>query len=319
MQVDTPRGVQPFQPAVPVNSTGVAMPAPTNPSLNLDLRKHIYDPQTRNVADNESLSRKNCFTCGLECSSLHYHNLRTRTHTLCQNCFVDGRFPSTMHSADFLKVQPMHRPASNTQPWSDHEILLLLEGVEMHDDDWTKIAEHVGSRSREQCILQYLQLPIEEPFLAVGEKPQREDLDNLGPLRFSRMPFSQADNPVMSVLAFLASVVSPGVASAAAKAAANAIAGEGEVLDKAGIETAAGAAFGAAAGKADSLKAFEEREMQRLVNALVEEQLRKMELKMKLLDEMEQSLEAEREALDFERRRILEERLAWRRTQLESD
>lgn len=40
-----------------------------------------------------------------------------------------------------------------------------------------------------------------------------------GPLAYQPIPFSQTGNPVMSTVAFLASVVDPRVASAAAKAA----------------------------------------------------------------------------------------------------
>lgn len=41
----------------------------------------------------------------------------------------------------------------------------------------------------------------------------------LGPLAYQPIPFSKAGNPIMSTVAFLASVVDPRVASAAAKAA----------------------------------------------------------------------------------------------------
>lgn len=40
-----------------------------------------------------------------------------------------------------------------------------------------------------------------------------------GPLAYQPMAFSQAGNPIMSTVAFLASVVDPRVASKAAKAA----------------------------------------------------------------------------------------------------
>ena len=40
-----------------------------------------------------------------------------------------------------------------------------------------------------------------------------------GPLAYQPMPFSQSGNPIMSTIAFLASVVDPRVAGSAAKAA----------------------------------------------------------------------------------------------------
>ncbi|KAL0978384.1 hypothetical protein UPYG_G00169750 [Umbra pygmaea] len=72
--------------------------------------------------------------------------------------------------------------ASAMRDWTEQETLLLLEGLEMYKDDWNKVSEHA-----------------------------------LWPT--SPVPFSQAGNPVMSTVAFLASVVDPRVASAATKSA----------------------------------------------------------------------------------------------------
>ncbi|CAM4626476.1 unnamed protein product [Leuciscus chuanchicus] len=102
--------------------------------------------------------------------------------------------------------------ASATREWTDQETLLLLEGLEMYKDDWNKVSEHVGSRTQDECILHFLRLPIEDPYLEESTAP-------LGPLAYQPVPFSQAGNPVMSTVAFLASVVDPRVASAAAKSA----------------------------------------------------------------------------------------------------
>ena len=82
----------------------------------------------------------------------------------------------------------------------------------MYKDDWNKVSEHVGSRTQDECILHFLRLPIEDPYL-------EESSSTLGPLAYQPVPFSQAGNPVMSTVAFLASVVDPRVASAAAKSA----------------------------------------------------------------------------------------------------
>jgi SWI/SNF related-matrix-associated actin-dependent regulator of chromatin subfamily C len=43
----------------------------------------------------------------------------------------------------------------------------------MYKDDWNKVCEHVGTRTQEECILHFLRLPIEDPYLddpAAGEK-----------------------------------------------------------------------------------------------------------------------------------------------------
>lgn len=67
--------------------------------------------------------------------------------------------------------------------------------------------------------MHFLQLPIQDPFLEEEMKGGSEMSNVLGPLAYQPVPFSQSGNPVMSTVSFLASVVDPRVASAAAKAA----------------------------------------------------------------------------------------------------
>ena len=105
--------------------------------------------------------------------------------------------------------------ATATRDWTHQETLLLLEALEMYKDDWNKVCEHVGSRTQDECILHFLRLPIEDPYL---EDPEAGG-GALGPLAFQPIPFSSSGNPIMSTVAFLASVVDPRVASSAAKSA----------------------------------------------------------------------------------------------------
>lgn len=120
-----------------------------------------------------------------------------------------------MFSGEFIKLTQNqgHFSGEGNEQWTDSELLLLLEAIEMYEDDWTAIEEHVGTRSAQQCIRKFLELPIEDPYIAAEGEAMK------GPLRYARIPFEQADNPVMSVVAFLSGVVGPGVAADAAKAA----------------------------------------------------------------------------------------------------
>ncbi|XP_056153888.1 SWI/SNF complex subunit SMARCC1b [Lampris incognitus] len=112
----------------------------------------------------------------------------------------------------YAKKHPKSKGASAGREWTEQETLLLLEALEVYRDDWNKVSEHVGSRTQDECILHFLRLPIEDPYL-------EDSSASLGPLAYQPVPFSQSENPVMSTVAFLASVVDPRVASAAAKAA----------------------------------------------------------------------------------------------------
>ncbi|XP_061530658.1 SWI/SNF complex subunit SMARCC1 isoform X2 [Phycodurus eques] len=113
---------------------------------------------------------------------------------------------------DQYKKNSKGKSVVSSREWTEQETLLLLEALEMFKDDWNKVSEHVGSRTQDECILHFLRLPIEDPYLESSET-------SLGPLAYQPIPFSQSGNPVMSTVAFLASVVDPRVASAAARAA----------------------------------------------------------------------------------------------------
>ncbi|OWZ54037.1 hypothetical protein C368_03792 [Cryptococcus neoformans 125.91] len=235
--LDTPRGLSNLlHPGVKpgagaLSQTNGVIPHPSN----LDLRKTIYHSTPRitkpiSAEDATKLASTNgdvpksktyvCETCGTDCTTTRYHSLKDGEYTICPSCFVSGRFPSTMYSGDFVRLDEeafKHASASVGADWSDQETLLLLEGIEMFDDDWQAVADHVGSRSKESCISKFLQLPIEDPYLV------QEPATDLGPLRYQAgmngLPFEGGENPVMSVVAFLASQVGPAVAAAAAQSA----------------------------------------------------------------------------------------------------
>ncbi|KAJ1934998.1 SWI/SNF and RSC complex subunit Ssr2, partial [Linderina macrospora] len=242
---DTPRGLMPFQPSLSAaklagakaNGTtptgaATATPKPQTPSdaattNGLATRKAIYESPTIGGEAAKSARETNaaegtpttkdvfCYTCGVNCTPAYYHCVKTLRQRvdLCGPCYQDGRFPGTLSSADFVKLtdSTTGNPGSGDD-WSDQETLLLLEGIEMFDDDWNRIAEHVGTRSREECVLHFLKLPIEDPYDVAPTK-------GAPAAQAAVVPFSRADNPIMSVVAFLASNVNPGVAAAAAKAA----------------------------------------------------------------------------------------------------
>uniref|UniRef100_A0A672SHB6 SWI/SNF complex subunit SMARCC1-like n=1 Tax=Sinocyclocheilus grahami TaxID=75366 RepID=A0A672SHB6_SINGR len=229
----------------------------------------------------------------------------------------------------YAKKHPKSKGASAGREWIEQETLLLLEALEMYKDDWNKVSEHVGSRTQDDCILHFLRLPIEDPYLENSEA-------SMGPLAYQPVPFSQSGNPVMSTVAFLASVVDPRVASAAAKAALGKIMqsllyffiypeesfdmgltqGDGEgmkrrvalVVVEGNIATAAAAALASAATKAKHLAAVEERKIKSLVALLVETQMKKLEIKLRHFEELETIMDREKEALEQQRQQLLSER-----------
>jgi Myb-like DNA-binding protein len=97
-------------------------------------------------------------------------------------------------------------PAPSSRPWTQQETLALLDALSTYGENWEGVAAHVGTRSREECVTQFLQMPIEDPYfeavvetVGVGGRCDSKQL---------------AD-----VLSYAGKTVSPSVVKAAAAAA----------------------------------------------------------------------------------------------------
>ena len=87
---------------------------------------------------------------------------KTSAHNTSSNpwrLFLLSNFPhaSMLHVFHFLIVTLKTRYFPFFHRW--------IQGLEMYKDDWNKVAEHVGTRTQDECILHFLRLPIEDPFL----------------------------------------------------------------------------------------------------------------------------------------------------------
>ncbi|KAJ5785774.1 uncharacterized protein N7503_010986 [Penicillium pulvis] len=369
---DTPRGLQPFQPGPqPVVSSGKPLAATERAvsatpaikaDLSLDLRRNVYDSkgkdatpfsdkekqtngETNGTETQEPRKKSHCFSCGIDCTRLRFHYAKAAPtsanastpnakYDMCPNCFLEGRMPSSHNASDFVKLEDKahsHVPDKDA-PWTDSELLLLLEGLESFDDNWEQIANHVGTRTSEECVMKFLQLDIEDKYL--------EELPELrsGP---GREPISATENPVLSVVAFLAQMAEPTVAAAAAGRTIEEIRKElrsqlekGDAKGKESVkaedsmdvdpvrqveqadkpkESLATVALAASAARASALASHEEREMTRLVGAAVNVTLQKFEIKLQQFNEMEEIIEVERRELEQARQQLFLDRMAFKK------
>ena len=260
MTADTPRGLQPFQPAQnavvtpgkPHSSTDRAKSATpaSKGDLNLELRRNIYDDKGKEIKTSEEPEKQtngegatangatkamdaaarepaktfNCYACGVDCTRSRFHyaksdpvssNAQEIKYDLCPNCYFQSRMPSNHRSSDFVKMEEpaySHIPDKDA-PWTDSETLLLLEALETFDDNWEAVSKHVGTRTREECVLKFLQMDIQDQYLEDG--PLNGGAALMKTLT-GRTPINPVDNPVMSVMAFLTQMADPKVVAAAA-------------------------------------------------------------------------------------------------------
>ncbi|PSK40849.1 hypothetical protein C7M61_000511 [Candidozyma pseudohaemuli] len=158
--------------------------------LNLEVTRNIFDESTNQKAPNSVLYF--CNETSNDVSKVRYHNLKSKALTsgtlgplvISKEVFEQGLFPSNFTSSDFVKLEQSFKQ----KEWTEQEVLLLLEGIEMYattdvnnqtlflnnNGQWDKIGEHVGSKSRDECLIKFLQLPIEERYLNNLIKPDAE-------------------------------------------------------------------------------------------------------------------------------------------------
>lgn len=291
---DTPRGLQPFLPSICNPPSKPAIQAAYQETfdreikINMDLRKDIFEakslPATVVLKDQKPNQTKIfCFSCGVLCQT-RYHSLKVPDVDLCRNCYLQGRFPSTMLSGEFVKLDEQLR-----EEWTEQETLLMLEAIEMYDSDWAAISLHVGTKSRQDCILHFLRLPIEDSYL--------EEAKGYEPLQQSTFAFTETDG-VESVLAHLASSVPKEVAQKITNYASN-------------FEEST---LGIAGYRAKNEVDLEFEHMKKLVLKSAELQSKKMDLKIKVFEAMEAQLEMERMELSRLRQNLYEEKLSFFKT-----
>jgi len=285
---------------VNVRSKTFKSPAPQGPSIATGIRYFC------NVHPYEDITE------------LRYHCTKVPDVDICPTAFIEGRFPPGCSSKDFIRVAATDAVSDNSG-WTDQETMLLLEGLELHGDNWGKVSEHVGGRSELQCIQRLLQVPLEDALLPQagtggiqlsrvlqttenggngggggGEVGEDGTVVIDGPI-----PFNDAGNPVMAQVAFLSSMVGPRVAAAAAQRALEVLAEEdsagldGAALPDTRVRAASAAGLAAAAVKARLMADAEEREMQRLIIVACENQLQRVQAKLAHLEKIDDLVKSE--------------------------
>jgi len=177
---------------------------------------------------------------------------------LCDACFNVAAWPSYLARADFVAIGEREAAA-----WTEEETLLLLEALEQqeevlgattHDDeggscsggggggggggadgvhgyDWGAVAKQVGSKTAVQCLVRFLQLPVQLQADAAGVATSTGTAHSGGvggagatlPVAASSTrplnPLADASHPAMHALASVLSATTPTVLRAALAAA----------------------------------------------------------------------------------------------------
>ena len=144
-----------------------------------------------------------CSYCGIDCSQARYRCNIQKDMILCSKCFDAKRYSQVFDDNDFdMELQKVKKSAPedpenkendmdvdvmqnesdkkpfNIKPWSDDELKKLKQALNQHHDDWTKVSEFVG-RDQNECIAQFIQLPINDAFLDSIEDKRDPDINKI--------------------------------------------------------------------------------------------------------------------------------------------
>jgi SWI/SNF complex subunit SWI3 len=219
-----------------------------------------------------------------------------------------------------VKKQKILKPDID-KGWDESSLNKLVEGVAKFKNDWYQIAEYIGdNKTPDECIIRFLQLPIEDKFL-------ENNKDALGPLKYvPNLSFSPNDNPIMSTLSFLVNMVDTDVAIAASNRAI-------KIMDKKlekklnrfkepinedeesndplkDVKDAATNAFGIIGARSHLFATFEEREMNKSLVNIVQHQLKIVDMKVAKLTALEKELELQKKLIEKKSNELLEEKLS---------
>ncbi|XP_078438264.1 switch subunit 3 isoform X1 [Wolffia australiana] len=159
-----------------------------------------------------------CTSCKTDCNIVCFATEKVPELVLCARCFVRGSFKGGLTHADFKRIDVGGNADDKKRDWTDKDVLHLLEALLLYRDDWKRVAEHVGGgKSEKDCVKRFIQLPFAEQFMEKSVECDFEDsVQKSSP---SLSPLLDASNPIMSQVAFLATVAGSSIVEAASRAA----------------------------------------------------------------------------------------------------
>ncbi|GMP37974.1 hypothetical protein CsSME_00009418 [Camellia sinensis var. sinensis] len=119
-----------------------------------------------------------CNSCSADCSRTRYHCQKQADYDLCTECFNNGKLDSGLSPTDFILMEPAEAAGVSGGKWTDQETLLLLEALELYNENWNEIAEHVATKTKAQCILHFVQMPIEDTFMDCDDEKDASVKEN---------------------------------------------------------------------------------------------------------------------------------------------
>ena len=209
--------------------------------------------------------------------------------SLCEPCYDKGNFPKLMNKSDFelCSIKPDNTNFQESE-WTKEETTKLFKVIAKYGNDWDKIMEELKSngctKSQDDCIVRFMSAPINE-FKELREKIGKEE-------NKAKIP----NNPALVQLY----LIGKGLEDYANKDE------NGEKLTKIKYNEDLNKK---SVRRVKKLIKKEKKEIRRLMNFVVDVQLKKLEAKVEFFNEFDLLLQNERVQIKAMQRQIFEERV----------
>jgi len=176
-----------------------------------------------------------CSVCQTPCQGRYHASRHLEYFVLCETCYLNGKYPSMSVQTDFElrgsspsvvgKAAAPQVSKDLKEPWAGADTLRLLDGILRTGADWHAVAEYVKTHNADECLVQFVRQGIEDSAihqwsntLGVEELKRLSHRNSKTKMENFAEAFLGLENPTLSYIACISSMISPAVGAAAAKA-----------------------------------------------------------------------------------------------------
>jgi len=189
------------------------------------------------------------------------------------------------------------------EKWSKEDKMKLIETIEKHGENWDEILKvFKGKKTRADCILQFIQLPIKEN--------SKFDLFDQKPINSNNF-FSNSNvndtNPVLNQVAFFAKMFD--LYSNEEMNSSNILKDKEAYCNSENLKEIIFRTYAKSIDQAQKLKKKEKKKMKKIMNLLIYLQMKKIELKLNYFSDFDKLIQYNKQQIKTMQSQVLADRI----------
>ena len=239
---------------------------------------------------------------------------------ICENCYEKNEFPNPLTKDDFelsnvfnilMPNEKFHtklKERLENEKWTEEETKKLLDAIDTYDDNWDEIAKvFEGKRSKSDCIIHLMQLPIKENVsfkvtdLNVGTTDVKKPKEEINAV-------TDQNNPLIGQVIFFAKMFEKYIEDD--KKTEKKPEEENEDLSSTDhLKEVIYKTYAKSIDVSKNLKNDEKNEMRKIMNLLVHIQMKKIELKLNYFEDFEKMIQFQSQQLKTMESQVFQDRI----------